>query len=99
MKKPWWYAAGRSLPEAVRLVRKVAVALIGGTLLVAGLVLLVLPGPGTVVIPLGLGVLALEFGWARRTLARVRAYYDRAARRERDAGHPDPETSEHGVAP
>jgi tellurite resistance protein TerC len=34
--------------------------------------MLVLPGPAVIVIPAGLTVLATEFGWARRVLARVK---------------------------
>jgi len=40
----------------------------GFTLLVAGLVMLVLPGPALVVIPIALAMLALQFAWAERML-------------------------------
>lgn len=46
--------------------------LFGFTLLALGLVLLVAPGPGWLVILLGLGVLAAEFVWARRLLDRMK---------------------------
>lgn len=48
--------------------RRIAISLIGGTVLIAGLAMTVLPGPAIVVIPLGLGILGLEFAWARRWL-------------------------------
>jgi tellurite resistance protein TerC len=35
--------------------------------------MIVLPGPATVVIPLGLGILAVEFAWARRMLERLKS--------------------------
>ena len=41
---------------------------IGGTIVLMGLALVVLPGPAAVVIPLGLVVLASEFAWARHIL-------------------------------
>jgi uncharacterized protein (TIGR02611 family) len=42
---------------------------IGGfTLLLAGLAMLVLPGPALVVIPVALAILSLEFAWAGRAL-------------------------------
>lgn len=45
----------------------------GGTiLLVAGVAMLALPGPGWLVIALGLGLLAKDVAWADRTLERVR---------------------------
>ena len=51
------------------LVLKVAVTLAGLLIVLAGLAMLVLPGPGLVAIAAGLGLLALEYEWARRALA------------------------------
>ena len=53
---------------AVRLVRMTA----GSLLLLAGLAMLALPGPGWLTIALGLGILAQDVPWAERTLERVR---------------------------
>lgn len=53
--------------------RRVAVALIGGTVVLAGIAMIVLPGPAFIVIPLGLAILGLEFAWARLWLRRVKA--------------------------
>lgn len=61
-----------TLSQGYKAARRVAVGLIGGTVLLVGLALLVLPGPAVLVIPAGLAVLALEFAWARRWLDRVR---------------------------
>jgi uncharacterized protein (TIGR02611 family) len=47
--------------------------LIGFTLLLAGVLMIVSPGPGWLTILLGLGVLAAEFMWARRLLDRLKA--------------------------
>jgi tellurite resistance protein TerC len=58
--------------SALRFARKVAVAVIGSTVLAFGIALIVLPGPAFVVIPLGLAILATEFLWARRLLRRVK---------------------------
>ena len=52
--------------------KKTLVALAGGSLLLAGLAMLVLPGPAFVVIPAALAILAIEFVWARRWLAWLR---------------------------
>ncbi|MGH2376387.1 MAG: PGPGW domain-containing protein [Candidatus Methylomirabilales bacterium] len=59
--------------------RRLIVAVVGGTVLLIGLALLVLPGPAVVVIPLGLAILATEFVWARRLLARVKRGVSRVA--------------------
>jgi len=52
----------------LRAARKVVVAIVGMAVLVAGLALVVLPGPAFIVIPAGLAILATEFPWARRLL-------------------------------
>jgi uncharacterized protein (TIGR02611 family) len=52
--------------------RRVAVSVVGGSVLIVGVAMLVLPGPGLVVIPLGLAILGLEFAWARHWLRKAR---------------------------
>lgn len=52
--------------------RRLVVFLVGVTMLGAGLAMLVLPGPGVIVILLGLAILATEFAWAERTLDRAK---------------------------
>jgi len=59
--------------DLVRLLRRIAVTVAGTVILAVGLVLLVAPGPGLVVIALALAVFAIEYGWARRHLAVVQA--------------------------
>lgn len=59
-------------------VRKLIVGVIGGTIILFGLALLVLPGPAFLVIPLGLAILATEFAWARRLVRRGRAVWEDA---------------------
>lgn len=51
-------------PKPIRLLYIVA----GFTILLAGIVMLLAPGPAFVVIPVGLAVLSLEFAWAERLL-------------------------------
>lgn len=53
-------------------VKRLVATVIGGTILVIGLALLVLPGPAFIVIPIGLAVLGTEYVWARRWLKRAR---------------------------
>jgi Putative transmembrane protein (PGPGW) len=47
---------------------KVGVSIVGPLVVAAGLAMLVLPGPGLVVMALGAALLALEYAWARRLL-------------------------------
>src|SRR3954463_411335 len=48
---------------------KVLVTVGGPLVIAAGVAMLVLPGPGLVVIALGFALLALEYAWARHALA------------------------------
>jgi uncharacterized protein (TIGR02611 family) len=52
--------------------KRIGIAVVGGFLVVAGIALLVLPGPGWLVIFLGLGILATEFVWAERLLNKAK---------------------------
>ncbi len=55
-----------------KVVRRIAVAVVGSTVLLLGIVMLVTPGPALVLIPAGLAILGLEFAWARYWLRRAR---------------------------
>ena len=57
------------------LLKKILVAVAGGSLLIAGVAMIVLPGPAIVVIPAALAILAVEFLWARRWLNWLRERY------------------------
>jgi len=65
----------------MKALKRVAVAILGSSVLLIGIAMIVLPGPALVVIPAGLAILALEFAWARRWLHQwrdwVRAKYSR----------------------
>jgi uncharacterized protein (TIGR02611 family) len=56
--------------ERSRIVRA-AVVLAGFVVVLVGLAMIPLPGPGLLVIAAGLAVLALEFAWAERLLERT----------------------------
>jgi len=61
--------------------KKLFIALIGGTVLLVGVALLVLPGPGLLVIAGGLAILATEFFWAKRALRRAKGAVARVRRK------------------
>jgi hypothetical protein len=67
------------MTDLVRLLRRIAVIVTGTLLLAVGVVLIVAPGPGVLVILLALMVFAVEFEWARRRLATVRTLARSAA--------------------
>lgn len=60
-----WAEHSRVRAVAVR----VGVTVAGPLVIAAGIAMLVLPGPGLVVIALGTALLALEYDWARSLLA------------------------------
>jgi len=65
---------GRLIPY--RWARRIVVGVIGGTVCLVGAAMIVLPGPAMAVIPLGLGILGLEFAWARRWLGKLKETTD-----------------------
>ena len=73
----------RAIHLTYKAARRIVVAVVGLTVVLLGLVMLVTPGPGLVVIPLGLAILSIEFAWARNWLRRVRAEISRQAQNNR----------------
>jgi uncharacterized protein (TIGR02611 family) len=53
--------------------RKPIVAVVGALVVLAGVVMLVTPGPGLLTIAAGLAIWASEYPWAAALLERVRA--------------------------
>jgi uncharacterized protein (TIGR02611 family) len=68
--------------EVVRFIgrsaKRVAVTVVGAVLVVGGLAMLVLPGPGIVVVVLGFAVLGTEYAWAAAALERSKATAQKA---------------------
>ena len=63
--------------------RRILILLIGSTVLLAGVLMLVLPGPGILAIVVGLAILATEFAWAEALLIAARERAARFARKVR----------------
>ncbi len=61
--------------KTLGLLRKIGVALVGFPLLIIGLILIPLPGPGILVVLLGLIILAMEFEWAKSHKQRIHRHY------------------------
>ena len=62
-----------------RPLRRILVLVIGSTVLTAGALMLVLPGPGILVMIVGLAILAIEFAWAEALLTQARERATRLA--------------------
>jgi tellurite resistance protein TerC len=57
---------------SVKKMKRLIIGVIGFTILLIGIAMIVLPGPAFIVIPIGLGILATEFVWARSLLKKVK---------------------------
>lgn len=72
-----------SAGEIVRFIgrssRRVAITVTGGALVLGGLAMLVLPGPGILVVALGFAVLGTEYAWAAAALERTKRTAGQAA--------------------
>ncbi len=62
----------RTVYLTYRVARRIVVVVVGFTVLLAGVVMIVVPGPALIVIPVGLAILGIEFAWARFWLKHVR---------------------------
>ena len=56
-----------------KIAKRVVIGVVGGTVLGLGIIMMVTPGPGVAGILAGLGILAIEFTWARIWLKKVKA--------------------------
>jgi uncharacterized protein (TIGR02611 family) len=73
--------------------KRIAITIAGFVVILAGIVLLVLPGPGWALIFLGLAILATEYVWARRLLDKAKEKFgqakDAVLRKNTKGGPPD----------
>ena len=81
--------------------RRIGVTIVGFAVLLAGVALLVLPGPGWLLIFIGLGILSSEYVWAQRMLHVAKRKAEEAKnvvlrRKTTEAGEPDSPTSTDG---
>lgn len=70
---------------AYRWAKRVVISIVGFTVLIVGIVMIVLPGPAFIVIPVGLGILSLEFAWARVWLRKIKKKSEELAQSARQA--------------
>ena len=55
-----------------RIARRIAISVVGITVLLIGVIMIFTPGPAIIFIPVGLAILGLEFAWARSWLKSLR---------------------------
>ena len=71
------------VPPSFRWVWQIWIAIAGIVTILVGIVLLPLPGPGSLVILAGVGILATEFLWAKQLLLRVRVWVKQVTNRKK----------------
>lgn len=72
------------LQFVVRSSKRVAVSIVGGMLVLIGLAMFVLPGPGILVVVLGFAVLGTEYAWAAAALERTKKVAAQASKAARN---------------
>ena len=76
-----------------KVAKRIAIGIVGGTVLIVGVCLIVLPGPAFIVIPAGLAILGIEFAWARIWLKKAKAKAQEMAQSLRNGKNPPPPAS------
>lgn len=74
---------GKAVDITYRTGRRVVIGVVGTTVLLIGVIMLVTPGPAFIIIPVGLAILAVEFVWAKRWLAKIREMISRRGAEKR----------------
>lgn len=73
----------RAFALTYRTGKRIAIAVVGTSVLLLGIVMLIAPGPAFIVIPVGLAILAVEFVWARLWLRKLREMISRRGQEAR----------------
>lgn len=64
--------------------KRIAVSVLGGVLVLGGIAMLVLPGPGLLVVVAGFAVLGTEYAWAAAALEKTKRVAESAGRVAKD---------------
>jgi uncharacterized protein (TIGR02611 family) len=60
-----------------RHLKRTAIGIAGGVVVIVGIIAIPYPGPGWLIVFTGLAILATEFDWAQRILDKAKGEYDR----------------------
>lgn len=66
--------------------KRIAISVIGGVFVVGGLAMLVLPGPGILVVAIGFAILGTEYAWAAAALERTKQLATQGGAKAKDVG-------------
>ncbi|MBK5223444.1 MAG: PGPGW domain-containing protein [Acidimicrobiia bacterium] len=68
-----------------RSAKRIAVSVVGAAFVLAGIAMLVLPGPGLIVLVIGFAILGTEYAWAATALVRSKRMAESAGRMAKGA--------------
>jgi uncharacterized protein (TIGR02611 family) len=68
-------------------IKKLVITIVGILLVLAGVVMLAIPGPGILTIAGGLAILSTEYQWARRLLRNLQARIGRLKSKDEKSEH------------
>lgn len=80
-----------------RSAKRIAVSVVGAAFVVAGIAMLVLPGPGLIVLVIGFAILGTEYAWAAAALERSKAMAESAGRIAKGAAGKAGSAAKNGV--
>ena len=80
-----------SINRTLRQAKRAVITVAGFTVLGIGIAMIVLPGPAIIVVPVGLGILATEFVWARALLKHAKERIARLQAGNSTGGNDSPE--------
>ena len=65
--------------------KRIAISVVGGAFVLGGVAMLVLPGPGILVVAIGFAILGTEYAWAAAALDRTKHLAERGGRAAKGA--------------
>ncbi len=82
-----------------KVAKRIAIGIVGGSVLAMGIVMMVTPGPGIPAILAGLGILAIEFAWARIWLRKIKTKAESVTRNFQNRNGNNRNNGERGAEP
>lgn len=68
--------------KSLKQLKRIIIGVIGGTILIIGIVMIVLPGPAFIIIPIGLSILATEFIWAKKLMEKFKEKFEKLIKKK-----------------
>src|SRR4051794_18589482 len=80
-----WLKPGAVIRAILRNSKRIGITIVGGVVVLIGLILLVLPGPGILVVAVGFAILGTEYAWAAAALDKTKKAAEATGRAARES--------------